>query len=61
MPGLIWVFAERAREFDALTQGVQCRMVLVAIIFFRFFLIDFLLVIAIFDLVHDADAIFHLP
>ena len=39
-------------------QEVQCRMVLVVNFFLNQF---FWLVVAIFDLVHDVEVIFHLP
>ena len=45
-----------------LNQGVQRRMVLVVIVFFRSFEIKwFCLVVAICDLVHDVEAIHGLP
>ena len=44
-----------------LKQGVQCRMVLVVNFFDFFFNFYFCFVVAIFDLVHNVEAIFHLP
>ena len=42
-------------------QGVQPRMFLVVNFFFEFLKYFFFFVVAIYDLVHDVEAIFHFP
>ena len=48
--------------FRLVVQGVQSRMVLVVNVFFGIFkIIFFYFFVAICDLVHDVEALFHLP